>query len=72
MILQAVLLGDVEVVVPTLVLSDSDVPGPGGGGGGRVDVNVDGNTGGTGGYPHVLPGIVATDDWRGSKAGHSN
>ena len=72
MILQAVLLGDVEVVGPTLVLSHPDVPEPGGGGGGRVDVNVDGNAGGTGGYPHVLSGIVATDDWRGSKPGHSN
>ena len=36
MILQAVLLWSPEV--PTLVLSDSDVPGPGGGAGGGVDV----------------------------------
>ena len=68
MVLQAVLLGDDEVVVPALVLSHLDAPGPGGGGGGRVDINVDGHTGGTGGNPHVLPGVVAADDWRSGEA----
>ena len=64
MILEAVLLWYDEVVIPTLVLSHSDVPGPGGGGGGGVDVNGDGDTGGTGRHPHVLSSVVATDDWR--------
>ena len=59
MILETVLLRSHEV--PTLVLSHLDVPGPGGGGGGRVDVDVDGHTVVTGGDPHVLPGVVATD-----------
>ena len=68
MILQTVLLGYDEVVIPTLVLSHLDVPGPGGGGGGGVDVDVDGDTGGTGRHPHVLAGVVATDDWRSSEA----
>ena len=72
MILETVLLWYLEVVIPTLVLSDSDVPGPGGGGGGGVDVNVDGDTGGTGRHPHVLAGVVATDGGRGSEPGHSN
>ena len=60
MILQAVLLWGPEVA--TLVLSDSDVPGPRGGGRGGVDVDVDGDTVVTGGHPHVLSGVVATDD----------
>ena len=64
-VLQAVLLWYLEVVISTLVLSDSDVPGPGDGAGGGVDVYVDGDTGGTGGHPHVLAGVIATDDWRG-------
>ena len=51
MVLQAVLLGDDEVVVPALVLRHLDVPRPRGGGGGRVDVEGDGHTGGTGGHP---------------------
>ena len=72
MILQAVLLGDVEVVGPTLVLSHPDVPRPGGGAGGGVDVNVDGDTLWTGRHPHVLPGVVATDDRRRGEPGHSN
>ena len=63
-ILETVLLRSHEV--PTLVLSHLDVPGPGGGGGGRVDVDVDGHARVTGGDPHVLSGIVATDDWWGS------
>ena len=66
-VLQAVLLWYLEVVIPTLVLSDSDVPGPGEGGGGGVDVDVDGHTAGTDGHPHVLPGVVATDDWWGGE-----
>ena len=72
MILEAVFLWHDEVVIPTLVLSDSDVPGPGGGGGGGVDVDGDGDTGGTGWHPHVLPGVVATDDWRGSETRHTD
>ena len=72
MILQAVVLGYLQVVVPALVLGDLDVPGPGGGGGGGVDVQVDGDAGGTGGHPHVLPGVVATDDWRGGEPGNSD
>ena len=71
-VLQAVLLGDDEVVVPALVLSHLDVPGPGGGGGGGVDVDVDGHTVVTGGDPHVLSGVVATDDWRRRETGCSN
>ena len=72
MILETVLLWYLEVVIPTLVLSDSDVPGPGGGGGGGVDVYGDGDTGGTGRNPHVLPGVVATDYGRRRKTGCSN
>ena len=64
MILETVFLRSHEV--PTLVLSHLDVPGPGGGGGGRVDVDVDGHARVTGGDPHVLSGVVATDDWWGS------
>ena len=71
-VLQAVLLGDDEVVVPALVLSHLDVPGPGGGGGGRVDINVDGHTGGTGGDEHVLPGVVAADYWGRREARHTD
>ena len=71
-VLQAVLLGDDEVVVPALVLSHLDVPGPGGGGGGGVDVDVDGDTGGAGRHPHVLPRVVAADDRRGGEPGNSN
>ena len=67
-ILEAVLLGYLEVVVPALVLRHLDVPGPGGGGGGGVDVEGDGHTGGAGWDPHVLPGVVAADDGRSSKA----
>ena len=64
MILQAILLRSPEVA--TLILSDLDVPGPGWGGGGGVDVQGDGDTGVTGGHPHVLPGVVAADGgWRG-------
>ena len=61
MILQAVLLWYLEVIIPARVLRHLDVPGPCGGGGGGVDVNVDGDTGGTGGHPHVLASVVATD-----------
>ena len=67
-ILQAIRLRDVEVVGATLVLADSDVPVPGGGRGPGVDVNGDGHTGWTDRYPHVLSGIVATDDRRGAKS----
>ena len=63
MILQTVLLRSPEVAA--LVLGHLDVPGPGGGGGEGVDVQGDGHTGGTGGDPHVLPSVVATDDRRG-------
>ena len=59
-ILETVLLWGNEVA--TLVLSDFDVPVPGGGGGVSVDVQVDGHTGVTGGHPHVLSGVVATDN----------
>ena len=72
-VLQAVLLGDVEVVIPALVLGHLDVPGPGGGGGGGgVDVQGDGHTGGAGRHPHVLPGVVATDDRRGGEPGNTD
>ena len=64
MILETVLLRSHETA--TLVLSDSDVPFPGGGGGGDVDVQGDRHTGVTGGHPHVLAGIVATNYWWGS------
>ena len=66
MILETILLWSHEV--PTLVLSHSDGPGPGGGGGGGVDVDVDGHTVVTGGHPHVLAGVVATDYWWGTVA----
>ena len=63
-ILQTVLFWCPEV--SALVLSDFDLPGPGDGGGGGVDVQVDHHTGVTGGHPHVLASVVATDDrWRG-------
>ena len=64
MILEAVLFRHDEVVIPTLVLTDSDVPVPGSGGVARVDIYRDGHTGWTDRYPHVLPSVVATDDWR--------
>ena len=70
MILETVLLWGNEVA--TLVLSDLDVPVPGGGGGVSVDVQVDGHTGVTGGHPHVLPGVVATDDRRGGESGNTD
>ena len=66
MILETVLLRSHEVA--TLVLSDNNVPGPGGGGGGSVDVQRDGHTGVTGGNPHVLASVVATNYWWGSVA----
>ena len=72
MILEAVLLRYLEVVVPALVLRHLDVPGPGGGGGGGVDVEGDGHTGGAGGHPHVLPGVVATDDRGRVEPGNSD
>ena len=71
-ILEAVLLRYLEIVVPALVLRHLDVPGPGGGGGGGVDVQGDGHTGGAGRHPHVLPGVVATDDGWGTKPRNSN
>ena len=67
MILETVLLRSHEV--PTLVLSDFDVPLPGGGRGGGVDVQGDGHTGVTGRHPHVLAGIVTTNNRRGAKPG---
>ncbi len=70
MILETVLLRGHEVA--TLVLSDTDVPGPGGGGGGGVDVDGDGHTGVTGGHPHVLASVVATDDWWGGEPRNSH
>ena len=66
MILETVLLWGIKVA--TLVLSHLDVPVPGGGGGVSVDVQVDGHTGVTGGHPHVLSGVVATDHWRSREA----
>ena len=65
MILQAVPFRSHEV--PTLVLSDFDVPLPGGGRGGGVDVQGDGDTGVTGGHPHVLASDVATNNRRWAK-----
>ena len=70
MILETVLLRSHEVA--TLVLSDNNVPGPGGGGGGSVDVQRDGYAGVTGGHPHVLPSVVATDDWWGIIPRHTD
>ena len=70
MILQTVLLRSPEVAA--LVLGHLDVPGPGGGGGEGVDVQGDGHTGGAGGHPHVLPGVVATDDRRGGEPRNTN
>ena len=71
-ILEAVLLRDNKVVIPTLVLSDSDVPLPGGGGISGVHVYRDGHTGWTDRHPHVLPSVVATDDWGGRESRSSN
>ena len=65
-ILETVLLRSHEVA--TLVLGHLDAPGPGDGGGGGIEGQCDGHTGGTGGHPHVLPGIVATDNRRGRGA----
>ena len=70
MILETVLFWSYEVA--TLVLSDFDVPGPGGGGGGGVDVHIDGHTGVTGGHPHVLAGVVATNYGWGVIPGHTD
>ena len=60
MVLETVLLRSHEVAA--LVLSHLDVPVPRGGGGVSVDVQVDGHAGVTGGHPHVLSGVVATDN----------
>ena len=60
-VLQTVLLRGVEV--PALVLSHLNLPVPGGRSPG-VDVEGDGDTGGTGGDVHVLAGVVSTDDRR--------
>ena len=68
-ILETVLAGRAEVV--TLVLSHLDLPVPGHGGPG-VDVERDGDAGGTGGDVHVLASVVPTDDGRGGHAGHSD
>ena len=57
--MKTVLLRSSEVA--TLVLTDFDVPGPGGARGCSVNIYIDGHTGVTGGHPHVLPGVVATD-----------
>ena len=70
MILEAVLLRSPEVAA--LVLRHLDVPGPGGRGGGGVDVEGDGDTGVTGWDPHVLPGVVATDDRGRVEPGNSD
>ena len=70
MVLEAVLFGSHHV--PALVLRHLDVPRPRGGGGGRVDVEGDGHTGGTGGNPHVLPGVVAADYWGWREARHTD
>ena len=70
MILQAVLLRSHQVA--TLVLSHPDVPGPGGGGGGSVNVQGDRHAGVTGGHPHVLSSVVATDGRWGGEPGHSD
>ena len=64
MILETVLLRHDEVVSSTLVLTDSDVPVPSGGRVARVDIYRDRHTGWTHRHPHVLPCVVATDDWR--------
>ena len=67
--LEAVLCGGIEAAA--LVLSHLDLPVPGDGGPG-VDVECDGDAGGTGGDVHVLASVVATDDGRGGHAGHSD
>ena len=67
--LEAVLCGGIEAAA--LVLSHLDLPVPGGGAGG-VDVERDGDAGGTGGDVHVLASVVPTDDGRGGHAGHSD
>ena len=70
MILETVLLWGHEVAA--VVLRHLDGPFPGGGGDGGVDVEGDGDAGGTGGNVHVLASVVPTDDGRGSHAGHSD
>ena len=65
MILETVLLRSPQIA--TLILSDFDGPGPGDGAGAGVDVDVDGHTAWADGHPHVLPGVVATDDWWGGE-----
>ena len=69
-VLQTLLLRSHEVA--TLVLRHLHVPGPGGGGDGGVDVQCDGHTGVAGRHPHVLPGVVATDDGRGGEPGNTD
>ena len=61
MILETVLLRSHHVA--TLVLSHLDLPIPGGASP-SVDVEGDGDTGGTGRDVHVLTGVVSTDDRR--------
>jgi len=51
--------------VPTLVLSDFDLPLPGGGGGAGVDVDVDLIALRRGGDEHMLASVVSTDGGRG-------
>ena len=69
MVLETVLLGHHHVAA--LVLGHLDLPVPGDGGRG-VDVEGDGDAGGTCGDVHVLASVVATDDWRGIVARNSN
>ena len=59
MVLQTFLLR--SLLIPALVLRHLDLPVPGGRSPG-VDVEGDGDTGGTGGDVHVLPRVVAADD----------
>ena len=67
--LEAVLCG--SILAAALVLSHLDLPVPGHGGPG-VDVEGDGDAGGTGGDVHVLASVVSADDRRRFHAGHSD
>ena len=60
--LKTILLWRLEVI--TLKLGHFDLPGSGCASRPSVNVKIDHVAGVWGGNPHVLPGVVATDDWR--------
>ena len=69
-VLETVQLGHHHVAAH--VLGHLDLPLPGCASGPGVDVDIDLVAGVGGRHPHVLPGVVATDDRRRGEPGHSN